>query len=464
MAVTTVFLRPDYSGEVWPALPHLASGVGDLVELLKKCDVEVCDLSACINVGDLVTALGKAVRERGEGDPLLVYVGGHGIVSSGRHFTALDASPQTDPRSDEAVSAGQIAELVAGRERVVLLVFDSCFSGGGAVDAGSEALRLSLGSVRAGAFGILACCRAYQTTDDGCFVEGLLELMRGGPRDDVHAWGPGDEKIRTGALVGELRAAGIEVFDVLVLGASEVRILPNPQWNASDREDRVDVKARLRRISLGAESHLLEKSAGFIGRTTIRADVASWLAEATSGVFVVTGGPGTGKSALMGLLARQSVADAVATVDRRPALASGTFDLVVHARQKTLEAVRQALAPVLENRARTVLVDALDEAVTGEAPGIAAHIASVSRQHAARFVVGTRPTPVVATGRGGDDLLVRELMPQVVRSVEDDPDTELDIARLVHRELTAPPESPYAGLNRSDVELVASEVAANTGA
>ncbi len=283
--------------------------------------------------------------------------------------------------------------------------------------------------------------------------------MRDGP-EDTTAWGPQDARIKLGPLVAELRAAGIQVKAVFTDVASELRVIPNLAHNPDEPEGRVHVKLRLRRLSAGAETHLLDRSEGFVGRVGLRAEIAGWLGTARGGMFVVTGGPGTGKSALMGLLARQSASDEWARgLDGGPCLPEGMFDVIVHARQKTLEQVEDELAHVADAEKCTILVDALDEAVAGEPIGIAAHLRSLSRRGGVRLVVGTRPSPVVAGRVRVEDPLLGELQPAVLRNLEELDGTTDDIAEMLRSVLRATPGSPYAGL---DVTGLADEVAVCT--
>ncbi len=400
----------------------------------------------------------QAIEGMGGDGTLLVYVGGHGLLKAGHHYTALDTTPAT-PNSANALWTHQVAELLADAGRDVVLFVDTCFAGASAT-ALQQALEALAATPTSAGFGVVAGCRAFETAEDGAFVEALLRLLREGSREDPAAWTPQDEAIRLGALVAELRACGVEVREVLVHGASELRVIPNPRYDPAEPEGRVHVKLRLRlrRLSAGAETHLLDKSEGFVGRVGLRAEIARWLETAREGMFVVTGGPGTGKSALMGLLARQTVGDEWARgLDSGPCLPEDTFDVIVHARQKTLEQVEAELATVADAGAGgcTILVDALDEAVAGESIGIAAHLRSLSRRGGVRLVVGTRPSPVVATRLSVEDPLLGELEPAVLRNLEELDGTTADIAELLRAVLKAP-GSPYAGL---DVTELAGEVA-----
>ncbi|MGH2731744.1 MAG: hypothetical protein ACRDJG_02165 [Actinomycetota bacterium] len=454
MSVTCLVIRPDYCHGERCSLPLLADGVEELTKLLEDYEIEVSHLPT-----EEVTAALAALKEgAGGAGALIVYVGGHGVIEHHEHYTALD-STSAHPDSMEALWTRQVTLLLARARRDVVLFVDTCFAGASAL-ALDQALGALAASPTSASFGVIGSCRAFETTDDGVFVEALLRLLRDGPQHDKAAWTPQDEAIRPGALAAELRAAQVPVIDVLAHGASELRVIPNPRHDPEEPEGRVHVKLRLRKLSAGAETHLLDKSEGFVGRVALRGEIARWIDGAREGMFVVTGGPGTGKSALMGLLARQSVGDPrVRGAGRGPCLPEGTFDCIVHARQKTIEHIKTELAGVSDGGGATILVDALDEAVAGEAIGIAAHLRSLSRRVGVRLVVGTRPSPLVATRLGGEDPLLKELEPSELRDLDHLEDTTVDIAELLRAILIETPGSPYARVDVADlVKEVASRV------
>ena len=80
-----------------------------------------------------------------------------------------------------------------------------------------------------------------------------------------------------------------------------------------------------------------------MGRALARQEIVEWLGHANRGVLAVTGGPGTGKSAILGWLARQSVGDPASVVDE-VRLPKDTFDAIIYAKAKTVGQVEQELA------------------------------------------------------------------------------------------------------------------------
>ncbi|MGI9098657.1 MAG: hypothetical protein ACR2H2_09255 [Solirubrobacteraceae bacterium] len=207
-APAAIFVLPDYSGTPWATLPNLRRGAGELAALFEDRGTHVC-WPAFTSMEELTQTLDDSVHE--DGEPLLVYVGGHGIVQAGRHYTALDPTPPHSPSPGNALSSVRLAELLAAGGRDVLVMLDSSFAGEGAVGMIGEAVSALKDTPGTRAFAVVASCGAFESVEDGVFIAKLLELVRGGPRHDVNAWGPGDERIRVGALSSELRQAGLHV-------------------------------------------------------------------------------------------------------------------------------------------------------------------------------------------------------------------------------------------------------------
>lgn len=202
-------------------------------------------------------------------------------------------------------------------------------------------------------------------------------------------------------------------------------------------------RAHFARKGLGSEFG--ELSWGFAGRTQDRAAIAGWLAEHRSGLLVVTGRAGCGKSALLGhvlLHANARLGDllpllssaglAADSGDSCPELPA--FDLALHLTGATAHDVTVRLAALLgarpstdvrppvdefndmiaELRSRsgqgrhhyTLLFDALDEA--REPSLLAGLLRELSRLPGIRMVVGARPSSYDAADRApgpGKDLL-----------------------------------------------------------
>jgi WD40 repeat protein len=150
----------------------------------------------------------------------------------------------------------------------------------------------------------------------------------------------------------------------------------------------------------------------FTGRIQALGELASWLAsDRPPAVRVVTGAPGSGKSAVLGRLVllahpdgRKAALRADPEVDPTTLPPEGSIELSVHARGRTSQEIVEAIAAtvgvevasaedllaVLQARDRpvTVVIDAVDEAAgAGEVAGLLARLAATG---GTRLLVGCR--------------------------------------------------------------------------
>ncbi|WP_329372391.1 hypothetical protein OG896_36870 [Streptomyces sp. NBC_00669] len=153
----------------------------------------------------------------------------------------------------------------------------------------------------------------------------------------------------------------------------------------------------------------------FTGRHAARQAVCDWLAEPHRPLLVVTGGPGTGKSALLAHLLVSSDprwAGEVPTDGPRPA--AGSFDAAVHMKGRTRDEVVELLGSLADVRAGsqqelliglrerhaatgevfTVLADAVEEAAgVEEATRIARLLRELASTSAVRVAAAVRTAP-----------------------------------------------------------------------
>ena len=181
----------------------------------------------------------------------------------------------------------------------------------------------------------------------------------------------------------------------------------------------------------------------FTGRRQALSQLVAWLTAApdpADNVRVVTGGPGSGKSAVLARLVtmsdpryRAGMPGPLAADDPVAGLPPGAIDVAVHARAAPTDEVLSALAAaagapqadldglidrLLERReAFTIAVDALDEADDPPALALALRrLASETADAGVRLLVGTRP--------GGPD---RRLITALGLSTRDDDPALIDL-------------------------------------
>jgi hypothetical protein len=376
--------------------------------------------------GEVRAALRRWAAHRDDGlVSSFVYLAGHGRTDGDFHWFI---APENDAEPDGAneIRTQDISDMIrsdwAARQSEPsswsVFVLDCCASDVGvtnlvnALSAPAARMPRRLG---------LWPVTAQGASHSGRFVDVLERCLETFTENDEGI--PLHELIRR--ISSEL--GGLEPWDWLPDAAA----LVNPLRAAGTVTINVDAYAELRQVvgdlPVDVRSHFLVKAQGaeigdlawyFTGREAELATLSSWLRDAASGMRVVTGEAGSGKSAVLGylvVLADDNLVDAlvrselIAPPHERPP--SAVFDAVVHLTGKTLaECVREirdapkvsavipgagALSPdqILSSlgalQARmTILVDALDEAQ--DPLQIADFLRLAALAPTVRVLVGTR--------------------------------------------------------------------------
>ncbi|MFJ8300480.1 hypothetical protein ACIQ9R_31945 [Streptomyces sp. NPDC094447] len=396
-------------------------------------------------------------------DALLVYYSGHGLADGQEHFLmCADSDPGSAEVRITALSTRQLVELPARKGvRRILLVIDACYAGRGAVDAFTWAVAAKHAVAHAPntdhrflkSFGVLSAARITEEAHEGAFSAALAQVL-----GDETWLGRRSSHISlpdlTGALNAEFRRRGVDqhadwaqLCDDTVRGDTATGFFRNPfhvpELDLIDRDlDVAEQRHFVRRLEAASGygaaerqrrykdlvEHFSPRGTGrqtvqetghyFTGRLRVLTRLAGWLRGETDDdvrVFVVTGPPGVGKSAVLGRLVALADDDArggvpTHTVTPGTAPPSGSVTVALHARALSLPQVVSALAAAFgcpeptETALRTrlteldapatVVVDALDE--SGVAHDEERRIARFLAETAAsaprlRLLVGTRP-------------------------------------------------------------------------
>ena len=273
----------------------------------------------------------------------------------------------------------------------------------------------------------------------------------------------------TAALrVGAPETLWVTLFVLAAAAGSAVGVLTVREQTEPRREQERGIRAGLAGHFLALARGVAragERGEYFSGRTVAREVFVRWLTQPDvhGGVCVVTGAPGSGKSAVIGRLVAQSDPRLRCDLDLRrdppgTLLAERTIDAVVLARGLTLNEVADTIAIQVDAvgtapeqlagqyraRPRVIVVDALNEASgEGEARRIAQRLLRPLAQAGARVLVGTR--------RGlHDELLTALGASRLVIDLDDERYLELDdlvvyVQRLLLREDDPDARSPYRG-------------------
>ncbi|MFC4376906.1 hypothetical protein ACFO5K_22710 [Nocardia halotolerans] len=443
---------------------------------------------------------------------LLLYWNGH--AQSDGDDIALFCGDYRSDKPFAKVSGRQLGQVLADREAVeIVVIVDSCKSGVG-VDAITAAFKKSVQD-RAFAVGyepglaVLSSARAGELAREGVFATALEHILREGPpspTETYSGWTARDELITPNDLYDALRvhlhSSGAHQQPDFGQVRSVGGFFPFFK-NSRHRPSRPDVIVEALRHRAFADSDLIEHfMVKFRGIDTLTADgwyyaprpgpqdrITDWLKDG-HGMLVVTGPPGSGKSALLGWLAamsspdyRQHAAKILSDINSSELPPENAISAGIHAKQRTLQEcvtfLGEALelappgigweepGPLVEQVAQlasrnqstiTILLDALDEAYPADQNRIAVDLlAALAARPRVRVIVGTRPnredprrrenpSPPSDGPWTADGPLIRALTSDSNRVVrlDTDPGSSYAIATYtINRLLDANSESPY---------------------
>ncbi len=232
--------------------------------------------------------------------PLVVLWCGHGLGSAADNLRLL----ARDSASAAAAGIG-VSDLVAacaesGASQLLFLV-DTCYSGA-AVQASEVAARILRARPPTAEYvwvGVLASCLDVETARDGLFGERLRQVLTDGPETPELRvrWSPHSQFVRGDDVCDAVvKEWGSQVQSPEFSGrGSAWWVFPNPLYDPGAPEQVVEHLLQAARS--GAS---LDEPSWFTGRTTEMNHVVGWVRAGQPGIYVITGSPGTGKSAIAG--------------------------------------------------------------------------------------------------------------------------------------------------------------------
>ncbi|MFD5415433.1 hypothetical protein [Streptomyces nojiriensis] len=394
--------------------------------------------------------------ERREDDLLTIYLSCHGeILDDGEEHVLLTTDTDPEDLTYTALPTADLTRAVlrGSRIRRVLLLLDACYVGQGGNQMAAAALeRLGATWGRSSGSGLVVVSSAqpHQAAATGAFPKLLEDAVTG-----LSVAGHGPDTLSVNAVVQHINGSkdrpGHQRIGLAMVGldGEPPAFFPNPRHDvrlnevdlalqraaAFDEEDRrreTEFTSRLLVRAMGDHSQAGASAWWFSGRHTALRDLASWLNDRTGAAQsvcrVVTAAPGSGKTAVLGLVAALTHPERHGTVPLHalglPAdlLDVDAVDAAVYAQRLTdtdvLEAICAAarvragtvgeLLEALGRRARplTVLIDALDEAAT---PGtLCSSVLRPLIEHSGgrlRLLLGTRPYLLPRLGIGPADTI-----------------------------------------------------------
>ena len=419
-------------------------------------------------------------------DLLVLYHTGHADMVAGKH--RLWMGDTSDPVTDTLVTS-ELAELMLADTEVsnLLIILDTCFAGQG----GTELLITSLNSVA------------------DFSGKTLLAINGAHPREQVQA---GDFARLFERSIDHPSTAGYEprylslpvivshinkdperkkwqtVSYSTVLGTDDVPFLLNPRYDIvlhgldlatqlqieQDEQRREDLEKFFNPRARGVDVPQ-ETGWNFLGRYAALRDLSVWLSNREDRrTFIVTGDPGSGKSAVIGRLVILSDREWGRTVPRQNIPAdtippTDSIDVAIHARNRTSEEVLQALCSAAHITGETpteflharagkpmlAAIDAIDEAVDPDrlVTAILNPLIEAGPQFGFRLLLGTR-------------LYLLDRLSEKANRIDLDDQHYTDPKSLrayAERRLRAVADSPYATADAELVKAVANAVAVAAG-
>ncbi|MER6361280.1 WD40 repeat domain-containing protein [Kitasatospora sp. NPDC001527] len=394
--------------------------------------------------------------ERREDDLLTVYLSCHGeILDDGEEHVLLTADTDPDDLTFTALPTAELtrAMLRGTRTRRVMLLLDACYVGQGGnqlAAAALERLGATWGRSTGSGLIVLSSAQPHQPAVAGRFPQLLTDAVT-----DLSVAGHGPGTLSVNAVVQHMNNSadrpGHQRIGLAMVGldGEPPAFFPNPRHDTrlnevdlaqqqvaafaeQDRRRETEFTSRLLVRAMGYHSRADAAAWWFSGRHTALGDLAAWLktpaGDDPSACRVVTAAPGSGKTAVLGLVA------ALAHPERRRTVpfdalglppdlvAVGAVDAAVYAQRLTDADVLDALCAAariradsvgklleaLEGRPRplTVLVDALDEAATPDT--LCGTVLRPLIEHARgrlRLLLGTRPYLLPRLGTAADQVL-----------------------------------------------------------
>ncbi len=268
-------------------------------------------------------------------DYVVVYLAGHGEIltvgDTGYEHVLLPSDALPGDLRRRAVKSADLAEwmLADTPVRRLLLIVDACFSGLGGVDFSRNALaRIGtpdrLSRTNGSGVVVVTATQPPQQAIAGAFTAAFVRAVR---HQATAGHAPGALSID--AVINVLKTdpdlpASQEAQWSLLAGSDAIPdFLPNPRRDAAlvdldlaeqDRRWQIRVAYEVQRAE-EMRGQFVPRIVGFTGRHRALVDLTLWLdTQADSKPLVVTGDPGSGKTAILGILA------ALADPRRRPTI------------------------------------------------------------------------------------------------------------------------------------------------
>jgi WD40 repeat protein len=478
----------------YPVLPQIRERTAALLTMLANSDLVRRDheTPAGTTFTDILALL---TNWPVGGRRLLLYWAGHGETQGDGRFYLLCTDSRKNALAASAVSGQMLGELLAEAPyQEVVVVVDSCHGGGGSQEIVAayrkviERRRYPRGTSRG--IAVISSAGRFQHAREAAFSSALSQVLTDGAESSEQwlGWTDRDSHVSPSDLVRAVRekleSAGLSQLPELDMFGSIGRFFPNPRFRRHGPAETDRRTAALNDFLSSYESahHDADRPWVFFGREITLSRITSWAATTSGGLLLVTGSPGSGKSAVSRELVGRALRARSATgpvADQRPAVLSA-----VNLSGKSLLDLVRELAQVLRPEEISgdeadagsvvqwaadrhddglVLVDALDEAYEPDLVEIVNTVLRPLAQAGVNVLVSSRAHGGTGTGPGDPPGVTTAglLRPETVVRLEEDPLGEVAITEFVEHRLATAPGSPYAE-DRVGARALAAVVAARS--
>ena len=478
--VPIVVAISEYDDSAWKTLP-VTDIANKLAEVFGAVPLTFSKGASANEVRDIIV---KAINDLPDRSTLLLYWIGHGISVGGQHYLICKDSPAGKINGASAIGSTVLGELIAQSvaERIVVIL-DTCYSGGGAAAVANRYRESLAEQLDRDGWERVACVVAsvhpLEMAVAGRFSQGVVSALE---KPDLHRrWTGADEFIDPEILAIAAKDVLGKQHKLTPRYSKEgfgSDIIPNPLFRKVELE--VDLEARnLFEDVLGEKQHFELSARGieshgaghfFSGRRRLLSQLCSWLGGEQGGVVILTGSPGSGKSAILGRIVSLSVPEIFAATEISGNLSAddprpprNIVRVAVHAKGKTMlecaqtcarafglrdsiidsSDIRLLLGRMAEmERLSVVIFDALDEALAGEAYKIIDQlILPLAENKGIKILIGTRRN--LSGGVIPEDVERHHYLKSAFGSevqiidIADELKTEDDIADFVQKRLRA---------------------------
>jgi len=386
--------------------------------------------------------------DRRPDDLVVVYYAGHGEILGVDEHVLLPTDADPAHAKATSVATADLAQLMLEGTvvRRVLVILDTCYAGAGAdnlaVRAFASLSRPAAGEVERPGVVLLTATRPREVAKPGVFAAAFANAI-----DDLATGAYAPPDLAVGAVVGVLnrylpRSQRARIHVIGALGEPPP-FLPNPRYQARLTGLDLDTQRWLReQRSQDLRTHFEPRARGveletepgslFTGRRQALTELATWLTDLANDARarIITGDPGSGKSAVLGrlvMLADPEYRPSVPLRDVAPETIppAEVIDAVIHARNRTTEELLRTLVASAGVQAENVdellvalstlkqpllvVLDALDEAVDPVRTAtdlLGPLVRATAEGGQVRLLVGTRRHLVPELIRGLDRAVV----------------------------------------------------------